>query len=147
MNLFEKVLKIKTSKEYIQVKAIYLENSTKSWNGAYYIYYYDSLNHTFYINDLDSSSYSDRLSAIDIIEHIFTKVYTQEMAISYIWALNKQQGEKPKLFCLYQQKLTNEIIIDKVKLESIVNENWEVVKYMTPKKANLEDTLKSLGLK
>jgi hypothetical protein len=55
MKLFNTLLEIKTSKKKLPLKAVYIENSFYIGEETYFIYYYDVLNHTFYINDLDYS--------------------------------------------------------------------------------------------
>ena len=53
MNLFATLLEIKTGKKNLMTKAVYIPDSIIGNDGTYYIYYYDLVNHTFYINDLD----------------------------------------------------------------------------------------------
>jgi len=46
------------------MKAVYVNNASANGQWSYFIYYYDLLNHTFYINDLDSPCDNWRTSAI-----------------------------------------------------------------------------------
>jgi len=146
MNLFEKLLEIKTWRTDLPIKAVFIENSAKHSKGSYFIYYYDSLKHTFYINDLDNNT--QRASAINLIENIITKAYKQEKDF-FIDVVKKNQTKiKPKVFSIYQQKITNEVIIDKVELKLVIDYKSNIVKFKNPKWDNsLDDTLKTLGLK
>ena len=93
MNLFENLLRIKTGKENQVIKAVYIKDSVLWWKGAYYLYYYDMVNNTFYINDLDYVWVIDRTSAINIIEHIVNRAYKLEMN-SFIDIIKKIQITK-----------------------------------------------------
>lgn len=53
MKLFNTLLEIKTAQKGLPLKAIFIEKSSDAGVGTYFIYYYDVLNHTFYINDLN----------------------------------------------------------------------------------------------
>jgi hypothetical protein len=101
--------------------------------------------HTFYINDLDNLC--SKASAINLIEHIINEAYKREMN-SFVDAMQKLQMTKiPKVFCIYRQQLTNDIIVDKVHLETIKDKDL-IVEFKNPKWENsLENTLKDLGLK
>lgn len=77
--------------------------------------------HTFYINDLDNLC-GQRASAINVIENILNKAYRQEME-TFVDVFKKiLMTKKPKVFCIYEQKKTQEVVIDKVQLESIVDD-------------------------
>jgi hypothetical protein len=87
-------------------------------HGTYFVYYYDIFTHTFYINDIDKLCSETRTSAINIIENIVNKAYKQEMN-SFTPLLQKiQMNKKPQVFCIYIQKLTKEVVIDKVNLKA-----------------------------
>ena len=118
MKLFNTLLEIKTGKKDLPLKAVFIKNSFFWWEGAYFIYYYDMLNHAFYINDLDYPWTENRTSAINIIEHIITEAYRQEMN-SFMDILKKIQiTKKPKVYCFYRQR-TGLIIMDKINLKTI----------------------------
>lgn len=130
MNIFEQLLEIKTGKKDFQIKAVFVPNSTSLWKWTYYIYYYDIFTHTFYINDIDKTT--SRTSAINIIEHITKKAYSQEMN-SFVNPLKRILAhKKPKVFCLYYQKLTGSIVIDKVSLKVLRDKSWEIISFENP---------------
>lgn len=118
-NIFGMILEIKTGKKDLPIKAVYVPNSTASSSGTYFVYYYDLFTHTFYINDIDTPSDNLRASAINIIEHIVSKAYNQEVNSCNDPIKKTQMNKKPNVFCLYLQKQTNELIIDKVNLKMI----------------------------
>lgn len=148
MNLFKQILEIKTWKNNLLAKAVYVSKSMISWKWTYFIYYYDLLNHTFYINDLDSPCDNGRTSAINIIEHIVNEAYTQEMNALNIIVKKIQTSKKPNIICIYQQIKTGNIIMDKVLLDEIRWAGWEIMYFKNPKwDKNLDNTLEILGLK
>jgi len=146
--LFNKLLEIKTWKKDLSIKAVYVPNSTSSGEWTYFVYYYDKYKHTFYINDLKDWCNNSRASAINIIEHIVSKAYKQEMNSSDTAIQLLYIHKKPKVFCVYQQVLTKEIIIDKISFKVSKDENWKIIKFKSPSWNNpLEKTLSSLGIK
>jgi len=125
MNYFEKLLEIKTGKKNLLIKAVYVPNSTSTWEWSYFIYYYDTSRHTFYINDLDKPcNLETRVSAINIIENIMTHAFSQETNSLINLMRNIQMKKKPKVICIYQQKKTNMVIIDKVNLQVSRSKDW-----------------------
>jgi hypothetical protein len=131
-NTFWKILEIKTGKKDLLIKAVYVLNSTASWEWTYFVYYYDIFTHTFYINDIDKLCNNTRTSAINIIENIVNKAYKQEMN-SFAPMLQKiQMNKKPRVFCIYLKKLTNEIIIDKVNLKAVRWLEWTIIGFQNP---------------
>ena len=97
MKLFNTLLKIQTGKTDLQKSAVFIENSYFWWEWTYFIYHYDSLKNIFYINDLNYPWTENRTSAINIIEHIITKAYKQEMnSLSDILKI-LQINKKPKI--------------------------------------------------
>lgn len=133
MNIFESLLEIKTAKKDLQLKAVYIPNCTASWEWTYYIYYYDAIQHTFYINDLDYPVLGQRASAMDYIEDIMTKVFRQEMN-SFVDILKKIHiTKKPKVFCFYRQKSTNFILIDKVSLRAKKWKCGQIISFLKSK--------------
>lgn len=131
MKLFNTLLEIKTGKKNLPLKAIFIENSLywKEW--TYFIYYYDVLNNSFYINDLNYPWTENRTSAINIIENIITKAYRQEMN-SLVDIVKKTNSiQKPKVFCFYRQK-TGLIIMDKINLKTIRWKKWVILGFKSP---------------
>ena len=129
MKLFNSVIKIMTDKEDILPKAVYLENLIwTQW--TYYIYYYDIDNHSIYINDLNYIWTKDRTSVTNIVEHIATKIYKQEIKhSSKIKEIHK--NDKPKIFNIYINATQN-LIIDKVDLWVLRDDNWEITSFRIP---------------
>lgn len=133
MNIFWKLLEIKTWKKDMLIKAVHVPNATASGEWSYFVYYYDIFTHTYYINDLDNFCNNERTSAINIIEHIVTKAHTQEMN-SFVDLLKKiQMRKKPKVFCIYLQKLTGDVIIDKISLEVIRGADSSITWFKNPR--------------
>lgn len=131
MKLFNTLLEIKTAKKDLPLKAVFIENSSHAEDWTYFIYYYDVLNHTFYINDLDYLWTENRTSAINIIEHIITKAFKQELNLLPLYISKIQSTKKPKVFCMYRQR-TGLILIDKINLKSVRWEKWDIVRYKNP---------------
>lgn len=130
MKLFNTLLEIKTGTKDLPLKAIFIDNAFVWWKWAYFIYYYDMLNNTFYINDLDYPWTENRISAINIIEQIITKAYKQEMN-SFINILKKVYiTKKPKVYCFYKQG-TGLIIIDKINFKAIRWKKWVILGFKT----------------
>jgi len=50
MNIFEKLLEIKTGKKNLDIKAIYIDKLNSEKFLSYSSYYYDKKTHTFFIN-------------------------------------------------------------------------------------------------
>ena len=131
MKLFNTLLEIKTGKKDLQLKAIFIENSLYWKERTYFIYHYDMVNNTFYINDLNYPWTENRASAINIIEHIITKAYKQEMN-SLVDILKKvQMTQKPTVYCFYRQR-TGLIIMDKINLKTIRWKKWVIVGFKNP---------------
>ena len=131
MKLFNTLLGIKTGKKDLPLRAIFIENAFywKEW--AYFIYYYDIRTNSYYINDLDYPWTENRTSAINIIEHIITKAYLQEMT-SLVNILKRIQiNKKPNVFCFYRQR-TWLMIMDKINLKAIRWKRWTVVGFKNP---------------
>ena len=132
MNLFDRLLEIKTGKKNLMKKAIYIPDTIIWDEWTYYIYYYDLVNHTFYFNDIDWPCKQQRPSAINIIEKLVSKAYIQELH-SYGDIVKKiLQSKKPKVVYFYNQKNTNMIIIDRVNLKSIRNRKWAIIGFKNP---------------
>lgn len=73
-----------------------------------------------------------RTKAINIIENIVTKAYHQEMN-SFAPILQKLQMRKiPKVFLMYIQTKTNEVIIDEIKLNSIRKLDETIIGFKNP---------------
>ena len=131
MKLFNTLLKIQTGKTDLQKSAVFIENSYFWWEWTYFIYHYDSLKNIFYINDLNYPWTENRTSAINIIEHIITKAYKQEMnSLSDILKI-LQINKKPKIYCYYRQK-SGLIVMDKINLKIIRWKDWNIIKFINP---------------
>ena len=148
MSLFEKILEIKTWRNDLVMKAVYVQNANATGRWSYFIYHYDLLNHTFYINDLDSPCDNWRTSAINIIEHIVNAAYRQEMNALNVIVRKIQTSKKPNIICIYKQGMTWNVIIDKVSLEEVKWRDESIISFKNPKwDKNLDNTLEVLGLR
>ena len=127
MNLFNTLLEIKTGNKDLPLKAIFVENSYYGWEGTYFIYYYDVINNTFYINDLDYPWTENRTSAINIIEHIVSNAYKQDINSFKDILYTK----KPKVYCFYRQR-TGLVIMDRINLKAIRWKRWSIVWFKNP---------------
>ena len=133
MSLFESLLEIKTGRKNQVIKAVYIKNSVLWWKGTYFLYYYDMVHNTFYINDLDYVWVTDRTSAINIIEQIVNKAYKLEMN-SFIDIIKKIQITKnPDVHYFYRQKQTRIIIMDKVILVPTRDRTWAIIWFKSPR--------------
>lgn len=131
MKLFNTLLKIQTGKKDLPLRAVFIEDCFYWEEWAYFIYHYDTLNNIFYINDLDYQWTEKRTSAINIIEHIITKAYKQEMdSLSDIMRII-QVNNKPKIYCFYSQKY-GFITIDKINLKTIRWKQWNILGFRNP---------------
>lgn len=132
MSLFENLLHIYTKKKEHLIKAIYVPNSILWDKWTYYLYYYNFLTNTFYINDLDCIGQMWRASAINIIEHIVTLAYKQEMKAFESIVELFPKNTLPKIYFFYRQKSTNLIILDNITLTSIKDEGWDIIGFKSP---------------
>lgn len=142
MNIFEKLIESQTGKKDLMIKEVYIKSAM--WEWTYFIYYYDNTTHTFYINNL----HDRKVYAINIIEHILNKAYKQEI-LSWYDAFNILNiKKKPKVFCIYPQILTKEIIIDQIKFKAVKDTQGNILRFKNPRwDKPLENTLKMLWLK
>lgn len=144
-NTFEQLLEIKTNKKDLLTRATYVPNATTSGDWAYFIYFYDLFNHAFYINDLDNLCNKKRKSAISIIDNIINQAYKQEMN-SFVPVLQKiQMNKKPKVFCIYLEKLSQEVVINKINLKVVRWLDWKIFAFNSP--YNDKDSLDYKNLK
>lgn len=109
MNTFELLIKIKTSKNNLSLKAVYVNN----WNWEYCVYYYDEAKHTFYINGTDKNR------ALKDIEQIINATYKKELHSSIDIFRRIYMNKKPKVFYFLKWKDDNFISILKIKLKII----------------------------
>lgn len=132
MNLFETLLEIKTARRHLNIKAVYIPNSTKEWAWSYYTYYYDAIKHSLYINNLDSNT---KQNAMKIIDKIVNSAYKKEMS-QFIDIFSKVQMQKKlKVFCFSYNKQTKEVVIDKVALKSIKSDEWDTISFKSQSKS------------
>jgi hypothetical protein len=140
-------VEIKSGRKDLLVKAVYIPNTTASWSGAYYIYYYDLFNHSFYLNDIDNFCIDTRIEVSNILENILNKAYQKEMN-SFIDIMKKiQMTKKPKVYNIYKQKNWL-VVIDKISILVEGDSKWRIKSFRIPKKHDrLNSTLKGLGIK
>ena len=123
MNIFELLVKIKTSKNNLSMKAVYINNITGKWQWEYCIYYYDELNHSFYINGLDSAK------SIERIEEIINKSYKEELNSNIDIFRKIYMNKKPKIFYIFKSKDDDYISIVKIQLKTIRLSPMEVKEF------------------
>lgn len=132
MNYFENIVQLKTGRDNLIIKAVYVPNTLMSTDWAYYLYYYDLLKNTFYINDIDKLWNEHRASAINMIEHIVNEAYKLEMN-SLLDFMRKVQIENfPNVKFVYNQKYSDVIIIDNVTLTPIKDREWVIRGFKNP---------------
>lgn len=131
-SLFENLLQIKTHKQDHLIKAVFVPNAVL-WNKwAFYLYHYDFVTNTFYINDIDCIGQKWRASATNIIEQIMTLAYKQERKAFESIVELFPKNRVPRTYYFYRQKSTNIIIIDYVTLVSIKNDKGEITGFKSP---------------
>lgn len=127
MNTFETLLEIKTGRKNLLMKAIYIKDSPKKW--TYYIYYYDNVTHSFYVNWLRKTINKDVLA--QIINRAYKREHNQILISSFYDIINQiQMNKKPKVFYFYSSKNANFVCIDKIKLQAIRNSNLEIIDFI-----------------
>jgi len=72
MNIFEKLLEIRTGKISLEIKYIFLDKEETS---SKVLYYYDTSSHTLYINWLKFENINQR----KVLEDVINKSYNQEL--------------------------------------------------------------------
>lgn len=147
MSVFENLLKIKTWKKSHLLKAVFIPHSLSSWEWTYFIYYYDISTHSFYINDLDKAWIQDRTSAINLIEHIATKIFYQETNAFGEIVKKILRKKLPNFITFYKQKSTGLIILDRVDLETYKKRDWTIVKFLNPKWSDSSKKINCSNLK
>jgi len=133
MSHFENIVKIETKRSNIIVKAIYIPSNTIGKRWAYYLYYYDWLKNTFYINGIDTFWKKYCTSAINAIEHIVDKAYKVELDSLLDIMKEIQLKSLPKVKFIYQQKHTKFIILDDITLSPIKDRSWVIRGFKNPK--------------
>ena len=131
MKLFNTLLEIKVAKKDLPLWAVFIDKAINSNEWSYFIYHYHMINNTYYVNDLDYPWSDKRINAINIIEHIMTKAYKQEL-LSYRGITKKVlQYDKPKVYCFYRQSSWL-LIMDKINLKVIRWKKWNILRFKNP---------------
>ena len=82
------------------------------------------------------------------MEHIVNEAYKQEMNNLNPIAKKIQTSKKPNVISIYKELKTDDVILDKITLESVKNEMWEIISFKNPRwDYNLDNVLINLGLK
>lgn len=82
------------------------------------------------------------------MEHIVNEAYKQEMNNLNPIAKKIQTSKNPNIISIYKELKTDDVILDKITLESVKNEDGEIISFKNPKwDYNLDNVLKNLGLK
>ena len=146
-NIFGDLIEIKTGRNDLIMKAVYISDSTATWQWTYFIYYYDLLNHTFYINNIDNF-WNYNTGAINIIEDIVNEAYKQEMNALNLIVKKLQTSKKPNIICISKEAHTWLVMMEKISLESVRARSGEIISFKNLKKEySLEKTLELVGLK
>lgn len=123
MNTFETLLEIKTAKKNLWLRAIYIKNQKKKWKWTYYIYYYDVMSHSFYINWISRN----KVVTKKVLEEIINRAYKRDFWVKNLnWYTRRLVKRVPKVFYFYSSKDENFICIDKMELNIIRNSNLEI---------------------
>ena len=82
------------------------------------------------------------------MEHIVNEAYKQEMNNLNPIAKKIQTSKNPNIISIYKELKTDDVILDKITLESVKNEDGEIISFKNPKwDYNLDNVLINLGLK
>ena len=130
-DIFTTLLKKETSLNNIFLNAVYLKNSFRWTQGSYYIYFYNKINNTCYINDLNFYGSLERLSVTNTIEQLSTKILPhikdiQERVIN-------QEFEIPKFIYFHNRWYgSKEIVRQIVELKPLYDDSWDVSWFCEP---------------
>lgn len=116
MNIFKQLLEIKTWNEDLEIKKVYLDELVE--DKEYCSYFYDIVNHSIYINNLNYK-YSN-----NILESIINKSYKQELKKCSI--LSKTY--KPNIHLFYYSSDNKLVVIDRINIKAIRNGKWKILK-------------------
>ena len=82
------------------------------------------------------------------MEHIVNEAYKQEMNNLNPIARKIQTSKTPNIISIYKELKTDDVILDKITLESVKNEMREIISFKNPRwDYNLDNVLINLGLK
>ena len=82
------------------------------------------------------------------MEHIVNEAYKQEMNNLNPIAKKIQTSKTPNIISVYKELKTGDVILDKITLESVKNEDGKIISFKNPRcDYNLENVLENLGLK
>jgi len=121
MNIFEKLLEIRTGKTSLEIKSIFLNKGRTS---SKVLYYYDTSRHTLYINWLKLENINQR----KVLEDVINKSYNQELNESEDTIYSISKTKKPKAFLVYYSDNHKYIVIDKIELRAIRNKKMKILK-------------------
>lgn len=123
-NTFKTLLEIKTAKNDISMKAIYIKDNSKKWK--YFIYYYDKQTNSYYINWIKSKMNTKVLQKI--INEAFKQEKSNEDLNSFDDIIKQLlMHKKPNIFYFYSSKNAQFINIEKIAIDVIRNPNLEIV--------------------
>ena len=129
---FITILKQETNLKQISfLNAVYLPNSMEAIHWSYYIYFYDRLKNTIFINDLNFFGSSQRLSVTNTIEQLSAKILPhikliQSRTINTKFVI-------PKFIYYYNRWYwSNEIVKQQVSLKPLYNNTNELVGFSEP---------------
>ena len=82
------------------------------------------------------------------MEHIVNEAYKQEMNNLNPIAKKIQTSKNPNIISIYKELKTDDVILDKITLESVKNEDGKIISFKNPRwDYNLDNVLVNLGLK
>jgi len=131
-DIFTTLLKKETSLNNIFLNAVYLKNSFRWSQWSYYIYFYNKINNTCYINDLNFYGSLERLSVTNIIEQLSIKI------LPYIHAIQERNISQPEFeipkFIYFHNRWywSKEIVKQIVELKPIYDNRWDVSWFCEP---------------
>lgn len=124
MNIFEKLLEIKTGKSNLSIKLIYINKLDNENFLSYSSYYYDNWNNTFYINWLDNKNIKFRKN----LEIIINESYTQESKELENSLTSISKTKKPKVYLFLYSDNEEFVVINEINIKPIRSRKWEILK-------------------
>lgn len=124
MNIFEKLLEIKTGKSNLSIKLIYINKLDNEKVLSYSSYYYDSSNNTFYINWLDNKNIKVRKN----LERTINESYKQETKELENSLTPISKIKKPKVYLFLYSDNEEFVVINEINIKPIRSRKWEILK-------------------
>ena len=130
-DIFTTLLKKETSLNNIFPNAVYLKNSFRWSHWSYYIYFYNKINNTCYINDLNFYWSLERLSVTNTIEQLSSKILPHIQMVQS--RVINQEFEIPKFIYFHNRwHGSKEIVRQIVELKPLYDENNNLYWFAQP---------------